>query len=313
MKEKRKKGKKQRQGSDVQKRRQRWVCVLSVLLLALIYTAFTLQWIPPVFIGEVQVEVFILLAGFLLLFVWACHFCFKYRKRSVLVAVFLLPLLLSLLGIGWDCRTACRNFYGSFTHARNRISSEVGIKIAKGAVQPHISLQQRIQRKVDYTHPEVRTFAVKNSLLYFDEYYTKYGQICRQFSLIKYIKENFKYVKDPAGFDYFASPVESMGLMAGDCDDYSILMASALEAIGVKVRIIWAPNHVYPELYCGDQGSFEKYVSAVYAMFGREIGEKRIYYRLDKEGNYWMNIDYTDSYPGSVYLLEEVLSIIYIK
>ena len=166
---------------------------------------------------------------------------------------------------------------------------------------------------MDYTSSEVRTFAVKNSLLYFDEYYAKYGQICRQFSLIRHIKENFKYVKDPAGFDYFASPEESISLMAGDCDDYSILMASALEAIGVKVRIIWAPNHVYPELYCGDQASFEKYVSAVYAMFGDKIREKRIYYRLDKDGNYWMNIDYTDSYPGSVYLLEEVLSIIYIK
>lgn len=101
--------------------------------------------------------------------------------------------------------------------------------------------------------------------------------------------------------------------MAGDCDDHSILMASALEAIGASVRIIWAPGHVYPELFCGDQNSFDRYVSAVYALFKEEIGDKRIYYRLDKDGNYWMNIDYTDKYPGSKYYCEEVQSIIYIR
>jgi transglutaminase-like putative cysteine protease len=149
--------------------------------------------------------------------------------------------------------------------------------------------------------------------MYFDEYYPKYRQICRQFSLLKYIKMNFKYVSDPSDFDYFASPQESINLMAGDCDDYSILMASVLKSIGANVRIIWAPKHVYPELYCGDKVNFEKYVSAIYTLFEQEIGKKQIYYRMDKNENYWINIDYTDFYPGSVYHSNEVLSIIYIK
>ena len=292
-------------------RRQRLFSLLAILILSLLYTAITDQFVPTIFIGRVQAEVFLILAVYLLIFTSVFYFFFKHKKL-ISFALCLIPLLLPVW-VGWDYQTTWRNVFGSFTHARNRFSSEIGIKSAKGVAHPHISLQQRIQRKVDNTNPEVRNFAVKNSLLYFDEYYAKYGQICRQFSLIRYIKEHFKYVKDPAGFDYFADPTESIALMAGDCDDYSILMASALGSIGVKVRIIWAPNHVYPELFCGDQNSFEKYVSAVYAMFGEEIGDKRIYYRLDKDGNYWMNIDYTDYYPGSVYLLEEVLSIIYIK
>ena len=294
------------------KKNQKIVGILVIVLLSLLYTAVTDQVVPTIFIGNVQVEIFLLLVCYLLLFSLLFRFFFKYWKRMAIILC-VVPLVFPLLGIGWNYPTTWRNFSGGFTHARNRFSSEIGIKSAKGVMRPHISLQQRIQQKVDHTDPEVRTFAVKHSLRYFDEYYAKYGQICRQFSLIRYIKENFKYVKDPAGFDYFASPTESIALMAGDCDDYSILMASALEAIGVKIRIIWAPNHVYPELYCGDRNAFDKYVSAVYAMFGDEIGDKRIYYRLDKEGNYWMNIDYTDAYPGSVYLLEEVLSIIYIK
>jgi hypothetical protein len=101
--------------------------------------------------------------------------------------------------------------------------------------------------------------------------------------------------------------------MAGDCDDYSIMMASVLKSIGGRVRIIWAPGHVYPELYCGNKSSFEKYVNAIYIFFEQELDNKQIYYRIDKHNHYWLNIDYTDFYPGSVYYSDEVLSIIYIK
>jgi len=189
----------------------------------------------------------------------------------------------------------------------------VQIRASEWAVYPHISLQKRIQQKVNYTDSTVRFFAVEKSLIYFNEYYPKYRQICRQLSLIKHIKENYKYVSDPSGFDYFAAPAESIALMAGDCDDYSILMASVIKAIGGNVRIIWAPRHVYPELFCGDKASFDKYLSAIYLFFDKEIGNKQIYYRLDKNQNYWLNIDYTDKYPGSTYFCDEVLSIIYIK
>ena len=284
----------------------------SVLLLSFLLTAILVQFVPPLFIAEVQIEFFLVWAVCLLLLSVACLWLLRRYWWRVAIPMSVVLLLFPLF-VGWSYPMLAQSVAQFFTHARNRISSQVEVKLAKGGSQPHISLQQRIRKKVDYTSPEVRTFAVRNSLLYFDEYYGKYGQICRQFSLIKSIKEQYKYVRDPNGFDYFAGPVESIALMAGDCDDHSILMASALESIGAQVRIIWAPGHVYPELFCGDQNSFDRYVSAVYALFNDEVGGKRIYYRLDKDGNYWMNIDYTDSYPGSVYLLEEVLSIIYIK
>lgn len=292
--------------------KERWGCVMAVLLLSFMLTAIMVQFVPPLFIAEVQMEFFLiwtvsfLLIGFLFFRLISCHW---WKAAIGLAGV----LLFFPLFIGWSYPMLGQSVAQYFTHARNRISSQVEVKAAKGVSQPHISMQQRIQQKVDYTNPEVRMFAVKNSLLYFDEYYSKYGQICRQFSLIKSIKGQYKYVRDPNGFDYFADPTESIALMAGDCDDHSILMASVLEAIGASVRIIWAPGHVYPELYCGDQNSFDRYVSAVYALFKEEIGDKRIYYRLDKDGNYWMNIDYTDKYPGSKYYCEEVQSIIYIR
>ena len=286
---------------------------LLIFVLSIFFSAFTTQFIPTVIIGGIQIEFFILMIAYFALFA----FCFKKNKKifTWFSMVFLIGIIvLSLLGVGWIPRLIVGNVAKNVVFLfKNESSSQVDIKASETAIYPHISLQQRIQQKVDYRDSAVRAFAVTYSLMYFDEYYPKYRQICRQFSLLKYIKTNFKYVSDPSDFDYFASPQESINLMAGDCDDYSILMASVLKSIGANVRIIWSPRHVYPELYCGNKANFEKYVSAIYIFFEREIGKKQIYYRLDKNGDYWINIDYTDLYPGSVYHSEEVLSIIYIK
>jgi len=291
---------------------KRGLKILSIFILSVLFGGFTTQFIPTIIIGNVQVEFFILVITYFFLLT----FCFKKSKKIFLwgSTIFVVGIIvISLLGIGWIPRLIVGNVTQNISFLFKSTSSQVDIKASETAIYPHISLQQRIQQKVNYKDSSVRAFAVKYSLMYFDEYYPKYRQICRQFSLLKYIKINFKYVSDPSNFDYFASPQESIELMAGDCDDYSILIASVLKAIGANVRIIWSPKHVYPELYCGDKATFEKYVSAIYTLFEQEIGKKRIYYRIDKNENYWINIDYTDLYPGSVYHSDEVLSIIYIK
>ena len=294
-----------------------WLIVLLAILLivpfSVIFSAFTVQFIPPIFVGNVQVDFF------LLVIVYAVLLFFMYRKSKLLSLLFsslfiLTIFLLSALQIGWSSIAIAENATRNIEFLLGRENSaQVQIRESESAVYPHISLPKRIQQKVNYTDSTVRHFAVEKSLIYFNQYYSKYRQICRQLSLIKYVKENFKYVSDPSGFDYFATPVESIALMAGDCDDYSILMASVVKAIGGNVRIIWAPRHVYPELFCGDKANFDKYLSAIYLFFEKEVKNKKIYYRVDKNQNYWLNIDYTDRYPGSVYFCDEVLSIIYIK
>jgi len=286
---------------------------LLIIVLSVLLSSFTTQFIPTIFIGKFQMEFFILVVLYVLLF----FFIFKKSKKICIgLAGFLIVgmFVFSILGGGWSLRVIAANVANNVVFLfKSATSSQVEIRPSPTAIYPHISLQQRIQQKVDYTDSTVRNFAVRHSLMYFDDYYPKYRQICRQFSLLNYIKKNYKYVSDPSDFDYFAPPQESLQLMAGDCDDYSILMASVLKAIGANVRIIWAPRHVYPELYCGNKATFEKYVSAIYALFEQEIGTKQIYYRIDKNDDYWLNIDYTDAYPGSVYYSDEVLSIIYIK
>ena len=283
--------------------------VLSIVL-SIILAAFVTQFIPSVYIGRVQVEIFILFVLFLGLLL---YFNSKYTGMfHITIAIFALIIVVLIVGkIGWKSHAVINNAINNTSI--NFQAAEVEILPAKTSKAPHISLQKRIQQKIDYKDSVVRNFAVEHSLLYFDEYYTKYRQICRQFSLIKYIKDNYKYVSDPSGFDYFATPDESIQLMAGDCDDYSILMASTLKSIGVDVRIIWAPNHVYPEMYCGNKNQFDKYVNAIYTCFPEEVKNKQLCYRLDKNDEYWLNLDFTDKYPGAPYASPEVLSIIYIK
>lgn len=178
-------------------------------------------------------------------------------------------------------------------------------------IKPHVSFQQRMINKVDFKDSVVRNFAVEKSLLYFDEFYPKYNFICREFSLIKYIRQHFKYVRDPKGVDYLASPSETIKTMGGDCDDHSILLASTIKSIGGNVRFVLAPGHIYPELFCGDAALFDTYVSAIRTLFSEESSDKVINFRED-QGKFWLNIDYTDNYPGAKYMSDTVVSIIYL-
>lgn len=294
-------------------KRKKIALVLINFIFSIILASFTVQFFPPIYFFNLQIDLFL----FILIYFFLCQFVLiRYVKKFLTllyVGSLLLVILISLSGLSWNIQTIYHNAQINITQLFTSMAYKVEIIPATNAVAPHISLQQRIQQRVNYKDSVVRAFAVKNSLLYFDEYYFKFGQICRHLSLFKYIRENFKYVRDPNGFDYFASPQESIHLMAGDCDDYSIKVASTFKAIGADIRIIWSPGHVYPELYCGNQKNFDKYAGAIYSFFEKEIGDKKIYYRLDKNGDYWINLDYTDNYPGAYYYSEEVLSIIYIK
>ncbi len=166
-----------------------------------------------------------------------------------------------------------------------------------------------IKNKLNNTDSIVRNFAVQYSLTYFDEYYIKYGQIVRQLSLFRYINENFKYVLDDRRDEYFATPQETiLNGLGGDCDDHSILMASAMRCIGARSRIILVKGHAYPELFVGDKTAFEHFKQAVVQLF-QAYNIKSIYYH-EHDNQYWINLDYTARYPGGPYMGKEVYAMI---
>jgi transglutaminase-like putative cysteine protease len=63
-----------------------------------------------------------------------------------------------------------------------------------------------------------------------------------------------RYQRDPTsrwssgsgwGLDTIFLPVETMSYRQGDCDDLSVLYATALETIGIPTRLVFAPHHVW--------------------------------------------------------------------
>lgn len=75
---------------------------------------------------------------------------------------------------------------------------------------------------------------------------------------VKPLRNGFKYTADPRYADYFTSPVDLLkmgeqGVLRGDCDDASCLIAALGASIGFKMGLrAWGPKgsdyftHVYP-------------------------------------------------------------------
>lgn len=171
------------------------------------------------------------------------------------------------------------------------------------------TLGNQLKLKVDHTDSTVRNFAVQHSVESFDEYYPKYGQWVRILSLFKYINTNFKYVSDAYRDEYFATARETINNgLGGDCDDHSILMASAIKAIGGNCRIVLTRTHAYPELQCPDKESLVLLKESILHLFGdKQI--KELSYHI-RDGQYWINLDYTAAYPGGPYLSDTAYAIV---
>jgi len=63
-----------------------------------------------------------------------------------------------------------------------------------------------------------------------------------------------RYQRDPTsrwtsgsrrGLDTVFLPVETLSYRQGDCDDLSVLYATALESVGIPTRLVFAPQHVW--------------------------------------------------------------------
>lgn len=171
---------------------------------------------------------------------------------------------------------------------------------------------EKIKEAIDYQNTEVRNFAIEASLRYFNEegYYGKYGNIIRYFSVFKTINQ-WNYVPDPKGLDYFAKASESINHLGGDCDDHSILMAACIKAIGGEVRLIHTEGHLYPEVKIGSVENLSTIFDLIKRdLFYKESMGNQIFYRVDFENNVWLNFDYTGKYPGAKYLDNKIIGIL---
>ncbi|MBN1134431.1 MAG: transglutaminase family protein [Methanosarcinaceae archaeon] len=146
--------------------------------------------------------------------------------------------------------------------------------------------------KVDSSNKEVREIAANAAKTYPGKY--NIYQVC---ALFDYTKENIQYISDPRGTDYWALPNETLNIGAGDCDDYSILLSSLIEAIGGTTRIYLTDTHAFMAVYIGnDPDHINKIVEAI----GKYYGSVPVHYTTDKYGS-WLMLDPTSSlYAGDL-------------
>ena len=71
-------------------------------------------------------------------------------------------------------------------------------------------------------------------------------------AVFEWVRDNIRYVRDPAGLEQFRKPIRTVQQGMGDCDDMTILICSLLGTIGLNciIRVIGVssdePEHVYP-------------------------------------------------------------------
>lgn len=279
--------------------------ILTILPLAPVINRF----IPPLMVGDVNLDLVVsVIVAALVTFTVLRLFRFLLIPAVLLfIVVIFYNQFITGYGFGKminDYRTMVKSNWGK------KEQKEMDLIITPSFFDgPLTKTVKAIQSKVNYNDSVVRNFAVKHSLENFDEYHAKYGNMVRTLSLFKYINNNFKYVPDSERDEYFATPRETiLNGMGGDCDDHTILMISAMKAIGAHCRMILTEGHLYPEWLCGDEKDFEKTQHAIMLLFGKEV-KSNIYYH-EQNGRYWINLDYTARHPGGPYINEKAYAII---
>ena len=177
----------------------------------------------------------------------------------------------------------------------------------------------KIVKAVDYRSPVVRNFAhnaIEKSK--FDtRKYVRYRTIIHSFAVFKEVKKRWNYVSDPQNEDYFSKASETISnagpenSLTGDCDDYSIVMAACIKAIGGKVRLVRTTGHLYPEILIGSKQDLEDIDYLISKeLFPNVTDRKNLYFHIDGEERIWLNLDYTAVYPGGKFMNPNVVGIL---
>lgn len=64
-------------------------------------------------------------------------------------------------------------------------------------------------------------------------------------ALCRWVRRNIRYTRDVTDVETIQTPLKTLDLGQGDCDDQSTLMASLLQAIGFPVRFVAIKTSVH--------------------------------------------------------------------
>ena len=292
-----------------------WVIIgLSSFVLATPAFVILHQYVPPLYTGGFRVDKIV---TFLPIYFLIFYIIVKFRVLFyVLMAGGLVWLTVETISGNYSFKNLIID-YKSMMHSLNNGA----VKIQFLEEHKEFTNEERIREAIDYNNPDVRNYAVHIAAAHFKDYSERDigpgRKVIHAFSVFKELRHRWVYVHDPQFEDYYAKASETVlhvkedGSFKGDCDDYSILMAACIQAVGGEVRLVrtrvekddgTTVGHIYPEVYIGDVKDLE---SATYLIqekfFEKWASNKEIYYYLEEDGSVWLNFDYNDNYPGGRY------------
>ena len=168
------------------------------------------------------------------------------------------------------------------------------------------------QKAMDVNNPVTRKYALQLAKNNPGSYNFK-----QVFSIYDDLINNWNYVNDPISMDLVSKASFSIDVgLTGDCDDYAITMASLIECIGGRTRIISATNgnsgHAYAEVHVGNQKKKQELIQFLNKRYGRFYKNKiAVHFSLDDVGDYWLNLDWTAKHPGGKYYKSDHETIYY--
>lgn len=282
------------------------VALLLSLPLFIIIDAFVPEWIVPVGDG-VRIDRPLVFLAVLMAFAVLVG-----RSRAWLYPA----LLLALVVLSITTVTGMYPFgraYEAYAGLLRRLQeTAAGIPMAADRARPFHDAD-RLRALIDPFDPVVRAAAVRMATAHFTSVKVrdKEHTLVQAFSIFRSINGNWRYVSDVKGGEYFATPQESLELMAGDCDDHALVMAACIKAIGGEVRLVRTTGHVHPELKIGDDAAMERAAMLIRKqLFTREVGAAPLYHHTDSDGQHWINLDYTRAYPGGELMNEKIIGIL---
>lgn len=231
------------------------------------------------------------------------------KMKRLLISVIFIYLIVLVWGTFTDGYGYDKIFddYKVMIYAMADDTAPQDIIIAKLLPFPNKS---KVIKAVEYDNPKVRNFALMATTKHFTKIpgYHQNRQIIQCLAVFKEIRSRWNYVNDPKGREYIALATESLMHFSGDCDDYSILMAAGIRAIGGTPRLIHTKEHMYPELLIASKAELEQVIFLIKeVLFKEESKGKEIFYHVDERGQIWLNLDYTASYPGGPFMSKEIL------
>lgn len=83
-------------------------------------------------------------------------------------------------------------------------------------------------------------------------------RLCHCFAIARWVQDNITYVNE--GIETFQSPVETLSSRYGDCDDFTTLIASLIESVGIPCQVValeWDGEyrHIFPRAVLAGQGA----------------------------------------------------------